>query len=44
MDTQRADPGLPFLLRQSFAAPDRGAGKGGGKTLPLAVVLTAASR
>jgi len=36
-------PGLPFL-RQSFAASDSGAGKGGGKTLPLAVVLTAALR
>ena len=44
MDTPRADPGLPFLSRQSFAAPASGPGKDGGKTLPLAVVLTATLR
>jgi hypothetical protein len=32
----------PFFLRQSFAAFGRGTGKGGGKTLPLAAILTAA--
>lgn len=41
---RRSELNYSRFLRQSFAAPDPKAGKGGGKTLPLAVVLTAALR
>lgn len=42
MDIPRADPVCPFFCAKVLPRKPQGPGKDGGKTLPLAVVLTAA--